>query len=85
MKLNADMVFDSLPHDLLPSMAGAKEQALLLHRPKLLESGDKELMTNHLYVLTRERLPFGPWQPRLLPPARRRNPFVLLLHSGLRN
>ena len=57
MKLNADMVFDSLPHDLLPSMAGAKEQALLLHRPKLFESGDKELMTNHLYVLTRERLP----------------------------
>ena len=57
MKLNADMVFDSLPHDLLPSMTGIKEQALLLHRPKLFESGDQELMANHLYVLTRERLP----------------------------
>lgn len=57
MRLNADMVFDSLPQDLRPSMTGTKEQALLLHRPKLLESSDQELMANHLYVLTRERLP----------------------------
>ena len=57
MNLNADIVFDNLPHELNAKMAGPKILELALRRPELYEGGGASFESNRLYLVNAERVP----------------------------
>ena len=57
MKLNVDLVFDNLPHNLDARLSGPREMGLTLNRPQLYEGGEKPLQSGCLYLLHVNRLP----------------------------
>lgn len=50
MKLNANLIFENLPHSFYATMSGQSSERLSLRRPELLESGTATLRADHLYV-----------------------------------
>jgi len=57
MFLNADIIFDNLPSDLEPHIAGEKVLELALRRPRLYEGGHEPFLANQCYLVHASHVP----------------------------
>ncbi|WKY45036.1 helix-turn-helix domain-containing protein [Eubacteriaceae bacterium ES2] len=60
MKLNADIIFDTLKTLYKSEKLGLKTDKLHLERPEIYMDGEKKFLTNHLYIASAEHLPYRP-------------------------
>lgn len=60
MKLNADIIFDTLKTYMKTESYGLRTEDMHLERPEIYIDGEKHFVANHLYVATSEHLPYRP-------------------------